>query len=519
MTPMDVIKQRLQLGYDHNSLSGAVGTILREQGARAFVVSLPLTLTMNLPYAAIMGMSNEMIRKRLCPDGAPTTTAYMTAGACSGAIAAAATMPLDAVKTRLQTQHLSTLAPGDAAAAAAPIRTLPYTSALQASAALYQEGGVAIFYRGVMARVLVHAPSVGICWTSYELAKRLLERSFGTGVDTVATTRSPLHDSTEGRAPPATASADRGSAAPKELPFVDHMIAGSLAGIAEHVAVFPIDTVKTHIQAAPAEVVAANGTIGTARHIIRQHGVTHLFRGLSALLPAIGPAHALMFSGYEQVLSMGGAKDPNASPERVAVVGGAAGVISTLLHDSCMVPAETMKQRLQLGYYRDALHCAQAMLATGGGSFFRSLPTTLAMNVPYASLMMMGNESVKKWLNPSGEFNLSVYFISAGLSGSLAAGCTTPLDVVKTRLQVQNLSGGHNTIPYGAAPGDAFVVRYNGFVEAVRSIHAESGFGGFWRGLGPRVAMFGPSCAISWVAYESCKEILLSRHEEEAWRA
>ena len=100
--------------------------------------------------------------------------------------------------------------------------------------------------------------------------------------------------------------------------------------------------------------MAASGTMGITRSLIRQHGVGHLFRGLSALVPAIGPAHALMFSGYEQVLSMGGAKDPNASPERVAVVGGAAGVISTLLHDSCMVPAETMKQRLH-----DAGHCGQ----------------------------------------------------------------------------------------------------------------------------------------------------------------
>ena len=29
----------------------------------------------------------------------------------------------------------------------------------------------------------------------------------------------------------------------------------------------------------------------------------------------------------------------------------------------------------------------------GGASFFRSLPTTLAMNAPYCSLMMMSNES------------------------------------------------------------------------------------------------------------------------------
>ena len=63
-----------------------------------------------------------------------------------------------------------------------------------------------------------------------------------------------------------------------------------------------------------------------------------------------------------------------ASAERVAVVGAVAGVVSTILHDSVMVPAETVKQRMQLGYYRNALHCAQAMLASGGGSAWSKCP-------------------------------------------------------------------------------------------------------------------------------------------------
>tara|TARA_B110001452_G_scaffold172124_1_gene144173 strand:+ start:3916 stop:4518 length:603 start_codon:yes stop_codon:yes gene_type:complete len=177
-----------------------------------------------------------------------------------------------------------------------------------------------------------------------------------------------------------------------ESTLIDHIVAGSLAGIAEHTSVYPIDTVKTHVQAAAAEE-SAGSAIMVARQLVRQHGPLSLYRGVSVLVPAIGPAHALMFSGYEQVLHLGGSKRPDAAPERVAAVGAAAGIVSTFLHDSVMVPAETIKQRLQLGYYRNAMHCAQTMLASGGGSFFRSLPTTLAMNVPYCSLMMMSNES------------------------------------------------------------------------------------------------------------------------------
>ena len=522
MTPMDVMKQRLQLGYHENSIVDCLRSILREQGPRAFVVSLPITLCMNVPYAAIMGTANEVLRKRLSPDATPSTPVFMLAGTCSGAIAAAATTPLDVVKTRLQTQHLPSLAPREAAADAARVATsghgpaaraavlvavprqpLVYLSALEACSAIYLDGGARAFFRGMQARILVHAPTVGICWTTYETVKHLLGNA-GDGTKPAAAT-------------PAAAAENPMPAAVSEapLPFIDHSIAGSLAGIAEHAAVFPIDTIKTHVQAASAEEIAANGTLGTTRNIIRQHGISHLFRGLSALLPAVGPAHALMFSAYEQCLQIGGAKERGASAERVAAVGAAAGVVSTILHDSCMVPAETIKQRLQLGYYRDALHCFQAMLATGGGSFFRSLPTTLAMNIPYGSLMIMSNESLKRWLNPSSEFDLGVYLVSGGISGAVAAGLTTPLDVVKTRLQVQTLSA--PTTGVGAAPGDAFVVRYSGFLTAGHAVAVEEGFAGFWRGVGPRMAMYGPSCAISWVAYESCKKLLVRARHRNAY--
>lgn len=128
---------------------------------------------------------------------------------------------------------------------------------------------------------------------------------------------------------------------------------------------------------------------------------------------------------------------------------------------------------------------------------------------------MMSNESLKKFLNPEGGYDSGVVALSGALSGAFASAITTPLDVIKTKLQVQSLSTPSASAGVGAAPGAAYFVQYSGCLAAVRSI-ATQGAGGFWLGLGPRICMYGPSCAISWAAYEAVKDLLARRRAREA---
>lgn len=153
------------------------------------------------------GRSNESLRKVLAgPDGECTTLTYLLAGSGAGAVAAAATTPLDMVKTRLQTQHMGAAAsPGSAPMSspsqqprkiglrgpAAPFRrglqlrnamtaalassasppgpgepvlnqSPRLTGVLDAVSSIYREGGVQLFFRGVVPRLLVATPSVAI---------------------------------------------------------------------------------------------------------------------------------------------------------------------------------------------------------------------------------------------------------------------------------------------------------------------------------------------------------------------
>ena len=141
-----------------------------------------------------------------------------------------------------------------------------------------------------------------------------------------------------------------------------HMVAGSFAGMVEHTVMFPMDTIKTHVQATEAtravqavkasargaESARSVGVFGVARELVSLRGKGSLWRGMTVALRAVVPAHALMFASYEGVLYYGGTHSTlhaEASPLRVGAVGFAAGSISTLFHDSIMVPAETIKQR------------------------------------------------------------------------------------------------------------------------------------------------------------------------------
>lgn len=105
-----------------------------------------------------------------------------------------------------------------------------------------------------------------------------------------------------------------------------------------------------------------------------------------------------------------------------------------------LTPFDVVKQRMQLGYYKSVTHCIRTVLKTEGlAAFYMSFPTTLMMNIPFGGVMVAVNESVKKVLNPEGEYSISTSMIAGSIAGGVAAAVTTPLDVVKTRLQTQNL--------------------------------------------------------------------------------
>ncbi|KAI8993138.1 mitochondrial carrier domain-containing protein [Pilobolus umbonatus] len=303
---------------------------------------------------------------------------------------------------------------------------------------------------------------------------------------------------------------------------LQNAIAGSLAGIAEHCAIYPVDSIKTRMQVIQAvrQPIFAASTVGSHSSIVMDTTTSvagrsinnnlnpnykniksasrNLWRGVNSVVIGAGPAHAIHFATYEACKeAFGGNRKDGHHPFTTA----AAGACATLAHDVLMNPFDVIKQRMQLrdSTYKSIRECARSVYTKEGFiAFYISLPTTLTMSIPFQSIQFATYEYFRKVLNDDGGYDPKTHAIAGALAGSIASSVTTPLDVVKTLLQTR----GQST--------DARIRNASGLIDAVHIIRDRYGYKGFFRGFKPRVLTHMPSAAISWSVYEYFKWFITS---------
>lgn len=157
----------------------------------------------------------------------------------------------------------------------------------------------------------------------------------------------------------------------------------------------------------------------------------------------------------------------------------AAGAVATLASDAVNLPLDVVKQRLQVrggpcmicavvmtvhpGFtqpisWRDwhrQVHLAQRGCrcifpvvshhsthhkhCTQRCTYHTSLHSQVLMNVPFTAVHFTVYESAKKMLRQEEDETLLTQLSAGGLAGGCAAAVTNPLDVVKTRLQLEGV--------------------------------------------------------------------------------
>lgn len=256
------------------------------------------------------------------------------------------------------------------------------------------------------------------------------------------------------------------------------LISGGCAGFAVDVSLYPIDTIKTRLQ-------APNG-------FFQAGGFRGIYRGISVAAAGSVPGAALFFSVYESVkTNLGSSKHPAKH-----MVAASAGEIAACL---VRVPVEVVKQRMQAGQYASMMAGARLIwISDGLPGFFRGYGMTVLREIPFAALQMPLLEAMKSWWSMKKKNSLSPIQVATcgSLAGGVAAAATTPLDVIKTRLML------------GA---DKHGVGYDrGIIECASRIANHEGLGAFFNGVSARVFWISFGGFIFFGAYDAAQKLMPS---------
>ncbi|KAK4781333.1 hypothetical protein SAY87_017439 [Trapa incisa] len=257
-------------------------------------------------------------------------------------------------------------------------------------------------------------------------------------------------------------------------------IAGGAAGVVVEAALYPIDTIKTRLQARTRKIILRG-----------------LYSGLGGNLVGVLPASALFLGVYEPTKQ----KLLNILPENLSAIahltaGALGGAASSLVR----VPTEVVKQRMQIGHFSSALNAVRLIAANEGvRGFYAGYGSFLLRDLPFDAIQFCIYEQLRIGYKLAANRDLkdAENAMIGAFSGAITGAITTPLDVIKTRLMVQGTKS-----------------QYKGSINCVRRIIEEEGSSALMKGVGPRVLWIGIGGSIFFGVLERAKQILAGRRAD-----
>ncbi|KAL3521608.1 hypothetical protein ACH5RR_019757 [Cinchona calisaya] len=267
----------------------------------------------------------------------------------------------------------------------------------------------------------------------------------------------------------------------------------------------------------PPDCFHYKGTLDVFYKIIRQEGVARLWRGTNAGLALAVPTVGIYLPCYDifrnQLEEFTSRNAPSLTIYAPLVAGSLARSLACI---SCY-PIELAKTRMQAfkdahigkkpaGVWKTLIEVISNVKSTTNNNSLQSyrvlwtgLGAQLARDVPFSAICWSTLEPVRRRLLGLMEDEANVVGVlganfSAGfVAGSLAAGATCPLDVAKTRRQIEK---------------DPIRALRMTTRQTLLEVWRDGGIRGLFTGVGPRVARAGPSVGIVVSFYEVVKYVL-----------
>lgn len=281
---------------------------------------------------------------------------------------------------------------------------------------------------------------------------------------------------------------------------IKNSIASAFAAATAKTLLAPFDTIKTIQQQSQTGEVALTLVEAASVVMKRPKGFLELYAGLGVSAIGAMPSVGLYFGVYSYCKDQltpffqkkfDGRIDPNAV--RTFAIACSAAIGNTVASFS-RVPYEVVKQKLQTGEYTSTFGAIGHMYKNGGmRSFFPMGGISIQMmrDIPYAIVTLMTYECLREhWVNkrPKSAWR---DMVTGGLAGGVGSFVTNPMDVVKTRLQVDSSN------------------LYRGSVWVCASKTLQGGGPSvFLRGSVPRLIHKIPANAAFFVSYECFRRLL-----------
>ncbi|EME27920.1 mitochondrial carrier (BOU / S-adenosylmethionine carrier) [Galdieria sulphuraria] len=244
----------------------------------------------------------------------------------------------------------------------------------------------------------------------------------------------------------------------------------------------------------------------TFLYLMKQSGFKGLYRGYGISVVVQAPAVATYLTTYDLCKDWMSTRWNKHSIWFVSsspLVHLCSGFCAEAVSAFFWVPMEVLKQRVQVRSQQSNSFAALGDLLKyeGPKALFKGYFLTLGVFGPYSMIYFVCYEHFKSWGRKWNKVTvdednlpLSVILACAATSGAVAAACTTPLDVIKTRYQTQGDILYHH------------VNRYRNSWDAVRTIWRQEGVRAFFQGLSARVLWIMPGTAITMSTFEWLKK-------------
>ncbi|KAH7365489.1 hypothetical protein KP509_18G030800 [Ceratopteris richardii] len=281
---------------------------------------------------------------------------------------------------------------------------------------------------------------------------------------------------------------------------------------------YPVVVLKTRQQV----FSGSTSSINLSLHILRNEGVSALYRGFGTSLLGTIPARALYMSTLEITkCNVGWAALQVGLPESIATTtaNAVAGLSASMAAQIVWTPVDVISQRLMVQgnqssahfccRYKGGLDALKTILRTDGmKGLYRGFGMSVLTYGPSSALWWASYAATQRTLwkylgfrrnqnadgeqyIPSPQLLVAVQGISAACAGGVAAILTTPLDTIKTRYQV--MKGDENKVP---------TIR-----QTVRTLLREGGWQACYKGIGPRWATMSMSATTMITTYEFLKRM------------